>query len=105
MNPLAVVLGSTGYIGGRLVPRLLDAGYDVRVLVRHANKLRDVPWADRVNVVIGDLEDVESLREAFTGADVIYYLVHSMGPSGQRSFEQTERLCAGNVARAAADAG
>lgn len=105
MNPLAVVLGSTGYIGGRLVPRLLDAGYDVRVLVRHANKLRDVPWADRVNVMIGDLEDVESLREAFTGADVIYYLVHSMGPSGQRSFEQTERLCAGNVARAAADAG
>ncbi|MDP9903614.1 SDR family oxidoreductase [Arthrobacter bambusae] len=105
MNPFAVVLGSTGYIGGRLVPRLLDAGYDVRVLVRHANKLRDVPWADRVNVMIGDLEDVDSLREAFTGADVIYYLVHSMGPSGQRSFEQTERLCAGNVARAAADAG
>ncbi len=62
MNPLAVVLGSTGYIGGRLVPRLLDAGYDVRVLVRHANKLKDVPWAARVDVMIGDLEDVDSLR-------------------------------------------
>ena len=82
MNPLAVVLGSTGYIGGRLVPRLLDAGYDVRVLVRHANKLKDVPWAARVDVMIGDLEDVDSLRQAFAGAGAIYYLVHSMGPIG-----------------------
>ncbi|MFB9715211.1 SDR family oxidoreductase [Arthrobacter methylotrophus] len=106
MKPLAVVLGSTGYIGGRLVPRLLEAGYDVRVLVRHANKLTDVPWASRVEVVTGDLEDADSLRSAFVGADVIYYLVHSMGPSGQRrSFAETERLCAGNVGRAAADAG
>jgi uncharacterized protein YbjT (DUF2867 family) len=102
----AVVLGSTGYIGGRLVPRLLDAGYRVRVLVRNTNKLADVPWASQVEVLTGDLEDVESLRTAFAAADVIYYLVHSMGPSGGRqSFEQTERLCADNVARAAAEAG
>ncbi|WP_426995697.1 SDR family oxidoreductase [Pseudarthrobacter sp. N5] len=106
MKPQAVVLGSTGYIGGRLVPRLLDAGYDVRVLVRHANRLTDVPWASKVDVVTGDLEDLNSLRSAFASADVLYYLVHSMGPSSRRrSFEQTERLCAGNVARAAADAG
>lgn len=45
------------------------------------------PLAARVDVVIGDLEDMDSLRQAFAGAGVIYYLVHSVGPSGRRSFE------------------
>ena len=56
-KPLALVTGATGYIGGRLVPRLLDAGYAVRVLVRTPEKLRDVPWAGQVEIVQGDLGD------------------------------------------------
>ncbi|WP_156109958.1 NAD(P)H-binding protein, partial [Cryobacterium sp. MLB-32] len=52
-----LVTGATGYIGGRLVPRLLEAGYEVRVLVRTPLKLRDVPWADQVEIVKGDLEN------------------------------------------------
>ena len=43
-----LVTGATGYIGGRLAPRLLDAGHSVRCLSRSAGRLRDVPWQSRV---------------------------------------------------------
>lgn len=48
--PVCLVTGATGYIGGRLVPELLAAGYAVRCLARTPDKLRDHPWADRVEV-------------------------------------------------------
>lgn len=76
---LALVTGATGYIGGRLVPRLLEAGFAVRVLVRDPEKLRHVPWADQVEIVWGDLSDKASLVPACAGVDVLYYLVRSMG--------------------------
>ena len=98
-----LVTGATGYIGGRLVPRLLDSGYSVRVLVRSPQKLTDVPWADQVEIVRGDLGDLGSVQIACIGIDVLYYLVHSMGAHGD--FERTERIAAANVARAVAEAG
>ena len=96
-----LVTGATGYIGGRLVPRLLDAGHRVRCLTRTPAKLRDVPWADRVEVVAGDLSDPGSLPAAFAGVDVAYFLVHSLG---SRDFEARDRANARAFARAAADA-
>ncbi|TFD46472.1 SDR family oxidoreductase [Cryobacterium sp. TMT1-2-1] len=98
-----LVTGATGYIGGRLVPLLLEAGFTVRVLVRSPQKLTDVPWAGQVEIVRGDLADPGSLREACADVDVLYYLVHSMGARGD--FEATERTAAENVAAAAAAAG
>ncbi|MFO7690230.1 MAG: SDR family oxidoreductase, partial [Cryobacterium sp.] len=98
-----LVTGATGYIGGRLVPKLLEAGATVRVLVRTPLKLRDVPWADQVDIVQGDLGDRASLDEALKGIDVFYYLVHSMGATGD--FEQIEHESAENAAAAAAAAG
>lgn len=98
-----LVTGATGYIGGRLVPRLLEAGYEVHVLVRSPQKLVDVPWVDEVTVIKGDLTDAKSVAKACAGRDVVYYLVHSMGSSG--NFEKTELRAAHVVARAAADAG
>ena len=98
-----LVTGATGYIGGRLVPKLLEAGATVRVLVRTPLKLRDVPWADQVEIVQGDLGNRASLDVALNGIDVLYYLVHSMGVTGD--FEQIERASATNVAAAAAQAG
>ena len=98
----ALVTGATGYIGGRLVPKLLEAGFTVRVLVRTASKLRDVPWADQVEVVQGDLGDLASVQRACVDIEVLYYLVHSMGAAGD--FEKTEHLAAENVAQAAAAA-
>jgi uncharacterized protein YbjT (DUF2867 family) len=99
----ALVTGATGYIGGRLVPRLLAAGYQVRVFVRNAEKLADVPWRSQVDIVEGDLTDASIIREACEQVDVLYYLVHSMGQRGD--FEQVELQAARNTAEAAAAAG
>ena len=100
---LALVTGATGYIGGRLVPRLLEEGMDVRVLVRNVEKLRDVPWASRVEIFEGDLADPASVMLACTGVDLVYYLVHSMGQKGD--FESIELTCAHNVAEASLSTG
>ncbi|WP_430334676.1 SDR family oxidoreductase [Rhodococcus sp. ACT016] len=98
-----LVTGATGYIGGRLAPRLLAAGHDVRVLVRSPEKVRDIPWARGVEIARGDLGDPDSLRAATAGIDVVYYLIHSMG--GTSEFVETERVEASNMAAAARDNG
>ena len=48
-----LVTGATGYVGGRLVPRLLEAGYHVRCMVRDPARLQGRPWFDDVDVVQG----------------------------------------------------
>lgn len=98
-----LITGATGYIGGRLAPRLVTAGHQVRVLVRSPEKLRDVPWRDSVEVVRADLSDKDSLTGAFDEIDVVYYLVHAMGGGG--SFSDVDKRSAANVAEAAAAAG
>ncbi|NEM90399.1 SDR family oxidoreductase [Galbitalea soli] len=98
-----LVTGATGYIGGRLVPRLLEAGHEVRVLARDPRRLSGVPWSDRVDVVLGDLTDPVSVRAAVSDIDVVYYLVHAMASGGD--FEKTESTAAHVVAEAAVRAG
>ncbi|RZU64702.1 uncharacterized protein YbjT (DUF2867 family) [Microterricola gilva] len=98
-----LVTGATGYIGGRLVPRLLDAGHRVRVLARSADKLRDVPWRNRVEVMEGDLLNPADVASACEGCEVVVYLVHSLSASG--SFEETELQTARHLADAALAAG
>ncbi|MFK4148818.1 SDR family oxidoreductase [Streptomyces sp. NPDC004065] len=101
-RPRCLVTGATGYIGGRLVPELLAAGYRVRCLARSPGRLRDHPWADRAEVVRADVTDPASVAEAMRDVDVAYYLVHALG-SG-RDFEETDRRAArvfGEQARAA----
>ncbi|MDT5172429.1 MAG: hypothetical protein QOD02_5810, partial [Mycobacterium sp.] len=73
-----VVFGATGYLGARLVPELLSAGHDVRVMARTPAKLGDVPWRGHVEVVEGDVSDREQVRRALDGQQVLYYLVHSL---------------------------
>ena len=99
-----LITGATGYIGGRLAPRLLDDDGDgsVRCLVRDPGKLRDVPWARRAEVVRGDVLDADSLREACTGVDVVYFLVHSLVKD---DFSSVDRRAAQLVGRAAHEAG
>lgn len=97
-----LVTGATGYIGGRLVPELLDAGHRVRCLARSPEKLRDHPWAGRAEVVRGDVTDARTLAPALNGIDVAYYLVHALGTGA--GFEERDRAAArtfGEQARAA----
>lgn len=102
-QPRCLVTGATGYIGGRLVPILLDQGFSVRALARNPEKLTNIPWRNRVEVMQGDLSNEKSLAKAFSGIDVVYYLVHSMGTA--RDFEASERGAAENVAVAGRRAG
>ncbi|MFF8670917.1 SDR family oxidoreductase [Streptomyces sp. NPDC015242] len=87
-----LVTGASGYVGGRLVPELLDAGHRVRCLARSPGKLRDHPWAGRAETVRGDVTDAESVAAAMRGIDVAYYLVHAL-TSGS-GFEETDRRAA-----------
>lgn len=98
-----LVTGATGYVGGRLVPELLEAGHEVRCLARAPAKLRDRPWRDRVDVVEGDVTDTASLVGALDGIDLAYYLVHSMDGSG--GFEERDRRAAAIFRDACAKAG
>ncbi len=103
-GPLTVaVTGVTGYVGGRLVPELLAAGHRVRALARNPTRLRGRPWHDDVEVVQADASDLVEIRAALAGADVAYYLIHSLG-SGRR-FEARDRRTALTFAQAAREAG
>ena len=102
---LVLVSGVTGYIGGRLVPELLKAGYAVRAMARRPERLRDQPWreAEGVEVVKGDASDADSLASAMEGVDVAYYLIHSLGTGPD--FAARDRHTARTFAEAARRAG
>lgn len=97
-----LLTGATGYVGGRLLPLLVADGWRVRCLARRPDHLSSrVPAG--VEVVQGDLLDAASLSAAMKGVDAAFYLVHSMGATGD--FETQDRLAAENFAAAARAAG
>ena len=100
---LALVTGVTGYIGGRLVPELLEAGFRVRAMARRPEALRDRPWIGDVEVVQADASDAEQVGAALEGVDVAYYLIHAMSAGGH--FSAKDRRTARTFARAAAEQG
>ncbi len=98
-----LVTGATGYIGGRLVPRLLEDGHELRLFARNAGRLQGRKWIGRVEVVEGDVFQPETLPPAMEGVDVAYYLIHSMSESGD--FHQRDLVAARNFSTAAKAAG
>jgi uncharacterized protein YbjT (DUF2867 family) len=99
-----LVTGATGYVGGRLIERLLAEGRPVRALARNPSRLELGP---EVEAVQGDLLTGESLDRALEGCTVAYYLVHSMEPAAGAGggFAARDRIAADNFARAATKAG
>lgn len=95
-----LVLGATGYVGGRLVPRLKAAGHEVVCLVRNPNKAKGRHWAEGTEIVPGNILDPDSLDRAMKGVEVVYHLVHSMG-AGEGAFAELDRRGAANVASVA----
>ena len=96
---LILVTGATGYIGSRLVPRLLKSGFRVRCLVRDASRLEGRPWRGEVDVAEGDVLIPESLPGAMRGVTVAYYLVHSLASGSD--FSERDIRAAGNFGAAA----
>ena len=85
---LCLVTGATGYIGGRLIPQLLEMGYRVRVLVRNQSRLKQHSWYESVEVIDGDAASESVLAAALSDVDVAYYLIHSLMLKGD--FEKSE---------------
>lgn len=100
-TPLVLVLGATGYIGGRLVPRLLAGGYRIRVLTRSSARIEALPWASQVEVVEGDAADADAVTSAMQGVSIVYYLIHSM--TSGKDYGKRDRAIALNVAMRAAE--
>lgn len=98
-----LVTGATGYVGGRLIPELLSAGFTVRALARNVQDLESRPWFEHVETVQADLQEQDELHDAFQNVHTVLYLVHSMGSSSD--FEEQEAAVAHGVASAASSAG
>ncbi|MCK5310461.1 MAG: NAD(P)H-binding protein, partial [Desulfobacteraceae bacterium] len=94
-NPLILITGATGYIGGRLVLRLLEAGYRVRAMARSMKKIQGKTWEGHPNLelVKADLHNPDSLEKALQGCNVAYYLVHSMSEE-HKDFAEADRRAA-----------
>lgn len=98
-----LVTGANGYVGGRLVPQLLDRGHTVRCMVRDPSRLQGRTWASQVTIVQGDVLDPASLVPALAGIEVAYYLVHSLGAGAD--FHDRDLRAARSFGEAAAAAG
>lgn len=96
--------GSTGYIGGLLCQRLCADGQEVRALARNPERARELREAG-CEVLEADVLEPETLGPALEGAEVAYYLVHSMGRGADGDFAERDQAGAENFARAAAAAG
>lgn len=101
-----LVVGATGYIGARLVPRLLDAGYRVKAVSRSLEKLEGCHWSRHPNVELSavDVLDYEKLAETSRGSELAFYLVHSMNAQ-HKDFARADRQSAENMQRAAQESG
>ncbi len=94
-----LVTGATGYIGGRLVPRLIELGHKVRVLARDPERIRGRPWEKNVEIFQGDVLRPETFSRAMEDINVAYYLIHSM--NGKEGFHKRDITAANNFGTAA----
>ena len=101
-EPAILLTGGSGYVGGRLIPRLEQQGVKLRCLARNPDKLRSRVRA-ATEIVQGDVLDRPSLDKALQGVHTAYYLVHLM--AGSKDFEQEDRQAATQFAEAAKQAG
>ncbi len=101
-QPLILLTGATGYVGGRLLDELQRSEHRVRCLARRPGYLEN-RVGENTSVVKGDLLDLATLATALEGVDTAFYLVQSMGAT--RDFESRDRQAALNFAAAAQRAG
>ena len=84
-----LVTGATGYVGGRLVRALLEEKFAVRVYVRDEKKVKSLPWANDVEIKVGNANNYEANLAALESVDIAFYLLHSINSS--IDFDRVER--------------
>ena len=101
-----LVAGATGYVGGRLIPRLLAAGYRIRAMGRSLDKMAFRQWACHpgVELVQGDAQDQDAVIRAARHCHAAFYLVHAM-IAHKGKYAEADRLSAANMKAAAAECG
>lgn len=82
-NATCLVTGATGYIGGRLIRELLNAGYKVKVFARFPDRLRDLAWYSKVEIISGDALNANDVLNAMKDVDVAYYLLHALNKGNE----------------------
>jgi uncharacterized protein YbjT (DUF2867 family) len=102
-NKLILVTGATGYIGGHLIPPLLERGYRVRCLVRNTDRLHNQAWFSQVEIIQCDISDCKTLAKAMQGVWSAYYLIHSM--SRGHHYHELDLSAADDFASAASATG
>ena len=103
MTNSILVTGATGYVGGRLIPKLLDSNFKVRVLVRNPERLKNKKWFNDVEIHEGDILRPKTINGLFQNIDVAYYLIHSM--QGYKDFDKTDIIAADTFSKIAAKEG
>lgn len=101
-KPSILLTGATGYVGGRLLPRLEKDGYPLRCLARDLDSLQK-RVGENTQVISADVLDAETLKGAFDDIHTCFYLIHSMGQAG--GFEKLDKQAAQNFSQAARQAG
>lgn len=101
MTDTILLTGATGYVGSHLLAELLGRGHTVRALTRDPS---EAAFPDGVEAVRGDAVSGEGLAQALEGVGTAFYLIHSMGASGE-DFEARDRQAATNFGAAARHAG
>ncbi len=106
LNKPVLVLGATGYVGGRLVPRLLEKGFEVRAVGRSDRKIQARPWGSHPNlkIIVADARDTVTLADAMRGCGAVFYLIQSIRP-GESDFATLDRQIAYSAVEAARIAG
>jgi uncharacterized protein YbjT (DUF2867 family) len=101
-----LVLGATGYVGGRLVPLLLEQNWRVRAAGRSDRKIRARSWGNHphLEIIVADALDTAALTEAMRGCMAVFYLIQSIKP-GEQDFATLDRRIAYSTVHAAREAG
>ena len=109
-----LVTGASGFIGSRVVSRLLSFSsiskdnYEILCLTRNEESLKnryDEKYKDIIKIVVADVSDYPQLVKAMNGVNIAFYLIHSMEGSSKewRKFAQRDRMAAENFAKAATE--
>lgn len=102
-KPVICVVGGTGFVGGHLVNRLADEGYQVRVLTRHRERHRELLVRPNVELIEGNVHEVDVLRHHFKGCSAVINLAATLNERRRGDFQNLHVVLPGKIIQACRD--